>query len=319
MSGAGNWTETVTSAALAWMPSGTMPRSATFPGRVNQQLSAWATQRLFDLYPDVLKCYQVPVNQQHVVLCGVGLRSIIRFSQSVVAPSRGVSSHPRRSGPPQGCRALWLQRFLAESPWDDDTVIGRLQECLGPRLGHPEAVWVLDGRDFPKQGRKSVGVARQYCGRLGKVANCQAGMFLAYVSPLAGPWWTSGCICRRAGLRTKTGVCRRVCQRIGRPTGRRPNWRWRCCRGLGAAPSEGWLGCRRRCLRDVAVIPRGTGGAGDALRPGRTGWFYSVAAGARADQSGIPGPGDTPQPQAGERVAADNAGARRCYPGRGLA
>ena len=77
-----------------------------------------------------------------------------------------------------------MQRFLAESPWDDDTVIGRLQEYLGPRLGPTEAVWVLDGSDFPKQGRKSVGVARQYCGRLGKVANCQAGMFLAYVSPL---------------------------------------------------------------------------------------------------------------------------------------
>ena len=61
-----------------------------------------------------------------------------------------------------------MQRFLAESPWDDDTVIGRLQEYLGPRLGHPDAVWVLDGSDFPKQGRKSVGVARQYCGRLGK-------------------------------------------------------------------------------------------------------------------------------------------------------
>ena len=76
-----------------------------------------------------------------------------------------------------------MQRFLTESPWDDDVVIGRLQEYLGSRLGHPEAVWVLDGSDFPKQGRKSVGVARQYCGSLGKVANCQAGMFLAYVSP----------------------------------------------------------------------------------------------------------------------------------------
>ena len=83
---------------------------------------------------------------------------------------------------PVSARAM--QRFLTESPWDDAAVMGRLQEYLAPRLEHPEGVWVLDGSDFPKQGRKSVGVARQYCGRLGKVANCQAGMFLAYVSPL---------------------------------------------------------------------------------------------------------------------------------------
>ena len=83
-----------------------------------------------------------------------------------------------------GVPARALQRFLTAAPWDDDAVMGRLQEYLAPRLGHSEAVWVLDGSDFPKQGRKSAGVARQYCGRLGKVANCQAGMFLAYVSPL---------------------------------------------------------------------------------------------------------------------------------------
>lgn len=83
-----------------------------------------------------------------------------------------------------GISARAMQRFLTEARWDDDAVTGRLQEYLAPRLGHPEAVWVLDGSDFPKQGRKSAGVARQYCGRLGKVANCQAGMFLAYVSPL---------------------------------------------------------------------------------------------------------------------------------------
>ena len=83
-----------------------------------------------------------------------------------------------------GVPARAMQRFLTAAPWDDDAVMGRLQEYLAPRLGHSEAVWVLDGSDFPKQGRKSAGVARQYCGRLGKVANCQAGMFLAYVSPL---------------------------------------------------------------------------------------------------------------------------------------
>ena len=73
--------------------------------------------------------------------------------------------------------------FLTDARWDDDAVTSRLQEYLGSRLAHPQAVWVLDGSDFPKQGVKSAGVARQYCGRLGKVANCQAGMFLAYVSP----------------------------------------------------------------------------------------------------------------------------------------
>ena len=83
-----------------------------------------------------------------------------------------------------GVSARGMQRFLTDAPWDDDVVLSRLQEYLASRLGHPEAVWVLDGSDFPKQGVKSVGVARRYCGRLGKVANCQAGMFLAYVSPL---------------------------------------------------------------------------------------------------------------------------------------
>ena len=83
-----------------------------------------------------------------------------------------------------GVSARGMQRFLTDAPWDDDVVLSRLQEYLASRLEHPEAVWVLDGSDFPKQGVKSVGVARQYCGRLGKVANCQAGMFLAYVSPL---------------------------------------------------------------------------------------------------------------------------------------
>ena len=71
-----------------------------------------------------------------------------------------------------------LQRFLTEARWDDDAVIGWLPEYLCSRLEHPQAVWVLDSSDFPKQGVKSAGVARQYCGALGKIANCQAGVFL---------------------------------------------------------------------------------------------------------------------------------------------
>ena len=79
--------------------------------------------------------------------------------------------------------ARTMQRFLTEARWDDGAVIGRLQEYLGPKLAHTQAVWVRGGSDFPKQGVKSVGVARQYCGALGKIANCQAGVFLAHVGP----------------------------------------------------------------------------------------------------------------------------------------
>ena len=75
-----------------------------------------------------------------------------------------------------------LQRFLTAAPWDAAAVIDRLQEVVAPLLAAPEAVFVLDDTGFPKQGTHSVGVARQYSGTLGKVGNCQVGVFLAYAS-----------------------------------------------------------------------------------------------------------------------------------------
>ena len=75
-----------------------------------------------------------------------------------------------------------LQRFLTESPWSDEPVIDQLQAYVGQLLNSSEGVFVLDETGFPKKGKKSVGVARQYCGTLGKVANCQLGVFTAYVS-----------------------------------------------------------------------------------------------------------------------------------------
>ena len=127
-----------------------------------------------------------------------------------------------------GISARAMQRFLTEARWSDDTVIGRLQEYLAPRLGHPDAVWVLDGSDFPKQGRKSAGVARQYCGRLGKVANCQAGMFLAYVSPLG-----RALVDKRLYLPESWTSDPERCAAAGVPaaTAQRRNWPWRCWSG----------------------------------------------------------------------------------------
>jgi SRSO17 transposase len=78
-----------------------------------------------------------------------------------------------------------LQRFVTESRWSDRNLICGLQSVMAPRLQHPDAVWVVDESGFVKQGKKSAGVARQYCGTLGKVGNCQVGVFLAYVTPEA--------------------------------------------------------------------------------------------------------------------------------------
>ena len=77
-----------------------------------------------------------------------------------------------------------LQRFLTEAPWEAEAVIAALQAYVADRLTAPDAVFVLDETGFPKQGTKSVGVARQYCGALGKIANCQVGVFVAYTSLL---------------------------------------------------------------------------------------------------------------------------------------
>jgi SRSO17 transposase len=104
-----------------------------------------------------------------------------------------------------------LQRFLSEAPWKHTPVISRLQAYLGPALSHAEAVLAVDESGFPKQGTKSVGVSPQYCGALGKVANCQIGVFLAYISPrgralvderlwLPEEWTKDPARCKAAGV-----------------------------------------------------------------------------------------------------------------------
>jgi SRSO17 transposase len=76
-----------------------------------------------------------------------------------------------------------LQRLLTNAPWKHEPVIDALQAFLRPRLNDPVGVWIIDDTGFAKQGRKSVGVARQYSGTLGKVGNCQIGVGLTYASP----------------------------------------------------------------------------------------------------------------------------------------
>jgi SRSO17 transposase len=75
-----------------------------------------------------------------------------------------------------------LQKFIGQYSWDHQPLIGELVRQVGAKLGRSDAVLVFDPSAFPKKGNESVGVQRQWCGRLGKVDNCQVGVYLAYVS-----------------------------------------------------------------------------------------------------------------------------------------
>lgn len=85
-------------------------------------------------------------------------------------------------------QVLALQRFLTASPWDYQDVQREIQAVFAEQLV-PTTTWsigtvgVLDGSAFVKKGKESVGVQRQYCGRLGKTENCQQGVFLTGVTP----------------------------------------------------------------------------------------------------------------------------------------
>lgn len=75
-----------------------------------------------------------------------------------------------------------LQKFLGQAPWDHRPLFSELARQVGAELGEPDAVIVFDPSAFAKKGNESVGVQRQWCGRLGKVENCQVGVYLGYAS-----------------------------------------------------------------------------------------------------------------------------------------
>lgn len=75
-----------------------------------------------------------------------------------------------------------LQKFIGQTEWCDRPLSEELANQIGAELGEPDGVLVFDPSAFPKKGTESVGVQRQWCGRLGKVDNCQVGLYLGYVS-----------------------------------------------------------------------------------------------------------------------------------------
>jgi SRSO17 transposase len=84
--------------------------------------------------------------------------------------------------PGNGGNARAMQRFLREAVWDEEQMRWNYHHLVRDDLGDPEGVVIFDESGFPKKGKDSVGVARQYCGTLGKVENGQVGVFAAYAS-----------------------------------------------------------------------------------------------------------------------------------------
>src|ERR1700729_1097528 len=87
-----------------------------------------------------------------------------------LSPDRVRSEHQR------------LHHFVADAPWSDQAVLDAVRGCVLERVkrraGSPEAL-IIDDTGFPKKGKHSVGVARQYCGQLGKQDNCQVAVSLS--------------------------------------------------------------------------------------------------------------------------------------------
>jgi SRSO17 transposase len=98
-----------------------------------------------------------------------------RYVQGVLSDSRRKSMEAMwaRLSDPGSYQAL--QHFITHAPWDAEQLWARLRAVVPERTG----VLILDGTSFPKQGTASVGVARQYCGALGKIANCQTAVTVA--------------------------------------------------------------------------------------------------------------------------------------------
>ena len=107
-----------------------------------------------------------------------------------------------------------LHHFVADSPWSDEAVLGAVRSWVLPRMAaqRPALMFLIaDDSGMPKQGTHSVGVARQYCGQLGKTANCQvavslslatvkASLPIAYRLYLPEAWTQDRLRCRTAGV-----------------------------------------------------------------------------------------------------------------------
>ena len=104
-----------------------------------------------------------------------GERKSVEPIAAVTAPGRVSAQHQS------------LLHFVANAPWSDERVLAKVRELVLPSVesSGPIEAWIIDDTGFPKKGRHSVGVARQYCGQLGKQDNCQVAVTLSVANHVA--------------------------------------------------------------------------------------------------------------------------------------
>jgi SRSO17 transposase len=143
------------------------------------ELDATALDRLRDYaalfaddFPQAKPARWAGVYLQGLLLDGER-KSIEPLSRRVTLPEGLQSKDPEQA----------LQQFVNQSPWDEHKVLRRYRAHLARTFAGPEGIFLFDDVSFPKQGPHSVGVQRQYCGALGKKANCQVAVSVHYVGP----------------------------------------------------------------------------------------------------------------------------------------
>src|SRR5712692_10223246 len=111
----------------------------------------------------------VPLRDYCVGLLAADGRKSVEPMAAVTAPA-GISAQHQK-----------LLHFVASAPWSDKRVLAKIREMVVPTIERhgPIEAWIIDDTAFPKQGTHSVGVHHQYCGQLGKQANCQVVVTLS--------------------------------------------------------------------------------------------------------------------------------------------